>query len=119
MKEMRKNRYNPVTDVLVLTDAQVYGLEKVHDYYHHVFTNGDGWGLQKGLIKESDMPKTHRAWVAKGDQFSKLPISSSGRLGYQALQESETTLRIQTTGHIIKTREIQCRFPPCGGAEQV
>lgn len=47
IKEMRKNRYNPVTDVLVLTDAQVYGLEKVRDYYRDVFTNGDGWGLKK------------------------------------------------------------------------
>lgn len=61
IKEIRKNRYNPVTDVLVLTDAQVYGLQKVRDYYRDVFTNGDGWGLQKGLIKESDMPKTNRA----------------------------------------------------------
>lgn len=72
IKEMKKNRYNPVTDVLVLTDAQVYGLEKVRDYYKNVFTNGDGWGLKKGLIQESHMPKNGRAWVADGDQTKQI-----------------------------------------------
>lgn len=72
IKEMKKNRYNPVTDVLVLTDAQVYGLEKVRDYYKNVFTNGDGWGLKKGLIQESHMPKNGRAWVASGDQTTQI-----------------------------------------------
>jgi len=89
IKEMRKNRYNPVTDVLVLTDAQVYGLEKVRDYYRDVFTNGDGWGLKKGLIKESDMPKADRAWVADGDQIQQIAdfffwtawLSSTPRIG--------------------------------------
>jgi nitric oxide reductase subunit B len=89
IKEMRKNRYNPVTDVLVLTDAQVYGLEKVRDYYRDVFTNGDGWGLKKGLIKESDMPKAHRAWVADSDQIQQIAdfffwtawLSSTPRIG--------------------------------------
>lgn len=86
---MRKNRYNPATDVLVLTDAQVYGLEKVRDYYRRVFTSGDGWGLQKGLIKESDMPKAHRAWVADSDQIQQIAdfffwtawLSSTPRIG--------------------------------------
>lgn len=72
MKEMKKNRYNPATDVLVLTDAQVYGLEQVRDYYKNVFTNGDGWGLKKGLIQESHMPKDGRAWVAGGDQTTQI-----------------------------------------------
>ncbi|MCZ0756395.1 nitric-oxide reductase large subunit [Anoxybacillus sp. J5B_2022] len=72
IKEMKKNRYNPVTDVLVLTNAQVYGLEKVRDYYKNVFTNGDGWGLKKGLIQESHMPKNGRAWVADGDQTKQI-----------------------------------------------
>lgn len=72
IKEMKKNRYNPVTDVLVLTDAQVYGLEQVRDYYKNVFTNGDGWGLKKGLIQESHMPKGDRAWVADGDQTKQI-----------------------------------------------
>ncbi|WP_339170182.1 nitric-oxide reductase large subunit [Anoxybacillus sp. FSL W8-1294] len=72
MKEMKKNRYNPATDVLVLTDAQVYGLEQVRDYYKNVFTNGDGWGLKKGLIQESHMPKDGRAWVASGDQTTQI-----------------------------------------------
>jgi nitric oxide reductase subunit B len=89
IKEMRKNRYNPLTDVLVLTNAQAYGLEKVQDYYHHVFTNGDGWGLKKGLIRETDMPKTNRAWVADGDQIKQIAdfffwtawLSSTLRIG--------------------------------------
>lgn len=72
IKEMKKNRYNPATDVLVLTDAQVYGLEQVRDYYKNVFTNGDGWGLKKGLIQESHMPKDGRAWVAGGDQTTQI-----------------------------------------------
>ncbi|ANB61703.1 nitric-oxide reductase large subunit [Anoxybacteroides amylolyticum] len=72
IKEMKKNRYNPVTDVLVLTGSQVYGLEQVRDYYKNVFTNGDGWGLKKGLIQESHMPKSGRAWVADGDQTKQI-----------------------------------------------
>jgi nitric oxide reductase subunit B len=89
IKEMRKNRYNPITDVLVLTDAQVYGLERVRDYYRDVFTNGDGWGLQKGLIQESHMPRTDRAWVGNEEQVKQIAdfffwtawLSSTLRIG--------------------------------------
>jgi nitric oxide reductase subunit B len=72
LKEMRKNRYNEKTDTLVLTDAQVQGLEKVRSHYHKVFTEGDGWGLQPNLIKEKDMPSKNRAWVGSGDQITQV-----------------------------------------------
>jgi nitric oxide reductase subunit B len=72
LKELRKNRYNEKTDTLVLTDAQVQGLEKVRSHYHKVFTEGDGWGLQPNLIKEKDMPAKNRAWVGSGDQITQV-----------------------------------------------
>lgn len=70
--ELRQNRYAKKTDTLVLTAAQVYGLEQVRNYYRNVFTKGDGWGLQPHLIKETDMPKNNRAWVDNGDQITQV-----------------------------------------------
>jgi nitric oxide reductase subunit B len=70
--ELRQNRYAKKTDTLVLTAAQVYGLEQVRNYYRNVFTKGDGWGLQPHLIKETDMPKENRAWVDNGDQITQV-----------------------------------------------
>ncbi|MDR6998126.1 cbb3-type cytochrome c oxidase subunit I [Neobacillus niacini] len=72
IKEMRKNRYDSSKESLKLTDAQAYGLEKVRAYYKNIFTNGDGWGLKAHLIKDSDMPKNDRAYVAKGDQITQI-----------------------------------------------
>ncbi|HHY73565.1 MAG TPA: nitric-oxide reductase large subunit [Bacillus bacterium] len=72
IKEMRENRYDAGTDTLPLTDAQVYGLEQVRAYYQNVFTNGDNWGIQPGLIKEEHMPATNRAYVAEGDQITQI-----------------------------------------------
>lgn len=71
-KEMRENRYNPESDTMVLTNAQVFGYEKVREYYQKVFTEGDGWGLKPGLIKEEHMPKGDRAYVANGDQIEQI-----------------------------------------------
>jgi nitric oxide reductase subunit B len=72
IKEMRKNRYNKGTDTLVLTDAQVHGLEQVRKHYHKVFAEGDGWGLQENLIQEKDLPSVDRAWVDKGNQITQV-----------------------------------------------
>ncbi|GHH98239.1 nitric-oxide reductase large subunit [Neobacillus kokaensis] len=72
IKEMRENRYDSSKDTLQLTDAQVYGLQKVRAYYKGIFTKGDGWGLKGNLIKDSDMPKTDRAYVDKGDQIKQI-----------------------------------------------
>lgn len=72
IKEMRKNRYDSNKDTMVLTDAQAFGLEKVRAHYLEIFTKGDNWGLKANLIKESDMPKTDRAYVAKGDQITQI-----------------------------------------------
>ncbi|WP_026581123.1 nitric-oxide reductase large subunit [Bacillus sp. J33] len=71
-KEMRENRYNPDSDTMVLTDAQVYGYEQVGAFYRKVFTEGDGWGLKAGLIKEEHMPDKERAYVASGDQIQQI-----------------------------------------------
>ncbi|MBO8172821.1 MAG: cbb3-type cytochrome c oxidase subunit I [Bacillaceae bacterium] len=70
--EMRENRYNPVTQTLTLTEAQVYGVTKVREFYRNVFTEGDGWGLAPGLIQENHMPQDNRAWVADGDQIRQI-----------------------------------------------
>ncbi|WP_070119791.1 nitric-oxide reductase large subunit [Bacillus marinisedimentorum] len=72
IEEMRVNRYDSSTDTLPLTDAQVYGVERVRDYYREVFTEGDGWGLKEGLIQESHMPDENRAHVAEGDQITQI-----------------------------------------------
>ncbi|HYK74811.1 MAG TPA: nitric-oxide reductase large subunit, partial [Pseudoneobacillus sp.] len=88
-EELRKNRYEPDTDKLQLTDAQVYGVEKVREYYHKVFTEGDQWGLKPNLIQEKDMPDEKRAYVAEGDQIKQISdfffwtawLSSTERLG--------------------------------------
>jgi nitric oxide reductase subunit B len=62
----------PDTDKLVLTDAQIYGHEKVREFYHTIFTEGDQWGLKPGLIQEKHMPDGERAWVSKGDQIEQI-----------------------------------------------
>ena len=72
IKEMRKNRYDSNSDTMKLTNAQAYGLEKVREYYKKIFTKGDGWGLKANLIKEGDMPKDDRAYLAKGDQITQI-----------------------------------------------
>lgn len=72
INEMRKNRYDSSKDTLKLTDAQTYGLKKVRSYYQVIFTKGDGWGLKPNLIKDSDMPKNNRVYVANGDQIQQL-----------------------------------------------
>jgi nitric oxide reductase subunit B len=87
--EMRENRYEPDQDKLVLTDAQVYGVEKVREYYHKVFTEGDNWGLKPNLIQEKHMPDGDRSWVSKGDQVEQISdfffwtawLSSTERIG--------------------------------------
>lgn len=71
-KEMRENRYESDSDTMVLTDAQVFGYERVGEYYQKVFTEGDGWGLKSGLIKEEHMPEEGRAYVAEGDQIQQI-----------------------------------------------
>lgn len=67
-QEVKVNRYDSGKQVLILSDAQVYGLEQVRSYYAKVFTEGDGSGIGPNLIKEEDMAQEGRAWVDKGDQ---------------------------------------------------
>ncbi|PLR77195.1 nitric-oxide reductase large subunit [Bacillus sp. V3-13] len=89
MKEMRENRYEADSDQLVLTDAQVFGVEKVRAFYKKVFTEGDGWGLKPHLIKEEHLPEADRFWIAEGDQTRQIAdfffwtawLSSTERLG--------------------------------------
>jgi nitric oxide reductase subunit B len=71
-EELRENRYTKKTDTLVLTDAQVHGLEQVRSFYYKVFTEGDGWGLQPNLIQEDHLPTKDRAWVSEGDQITQV-----------------------------------------------
>ncbi len=87
--EMRENRYDESKQVLTLTDAQVYGLQQVRDYYRKVFTEGDYVGIKPNLIHEEDMPQAGRAWVGQGDQITQISdfffwtawLSSTKRIG--------------------------------------
>jgi nitric oxide reductase subunit B len=89
IEEMRENRYEADKDTLVLTDAQVNGVERVREYYHEIFTSGDGWGLKPDLIQENHMPEGDRSWVSKGDQIQQISdfffwtawLSSTDRIG--------------------------------------
>lgn len=89
IEEMRENRYEEGKDTLVLTDAQVFGVERVREYYHKVFIKGDGWGLKPNLIQEDHMPEGDRSWVSKGDQIEQISdfffwtawLSSTKRVG--------------------------------------
>ncbi|TQS75822.1 nitric-oxide reductase large subunit [Ornithinibacillus gellani] len=89
IQEMRENRLDDSETTLTLTAAQLYGLEQVENYYQLIFTKGDGWGLQQGLINESHMPTTDRAYVADGDQIQQIShfffwtawLSSTNRVG--------------------------------------
>jgi nitric oxide reductase subunit B len=89
ISEIRKNRFNEDESILYVTDAQVYGIEKVEAYYRDIFVNGDGWGLEAGLIQESHLPEKDRNYVAEGDQIEQISdfffwtawLSSTNRIG--------------------------------------
>lgn len=72
IKEMRVNRFEEETNTLPLTEAQVFGIHRVEEYYANYFEEGDGWGLKPGLIQESHMPESGRAYVAEGDQIKQI-----------------------------------------------
>lgn len=89
IKEMRKNRFNEKENKLYVTDAQAYGIEQVEAYYRSIFKKGDNWGLKAGLIQESHLPETNRAYVADNDQIEQISdfffwsawLSSTNRIG--------------------------------------
>nr|GGG77607.1 hypothetical protein GCM10011398_23430 [Virgibacillus oceani] len=89
INEMRENRFKEDENTLYVTEAQVFGIERVESYYRDIFTNGDGWGLEAGLIQESHLPKTDRTYVAAGDQLEQIShffwwtawLSSTERVG--------------------------------------
>ncbi len=52
-KEIRVNRYDQQKDQLVLTDAQVYGLNYIQKYYKKIFINNPKQsGLTENMIKQ-------------------------------------------------------------------
>src|SRR5699024_6036667 len=55
-----------------LSEAEVHALNAVRDHYAKVFTDGDGRGIQPGLIQEEHMPEQDRAWVGEGDQLTQI-----------------------------------------------
>ncbi|OZU89051.1 nitric-oxide reductase large subunit [Virgibacillus indicus] len=89
INEMRENRFKKDENTLYVTGAQVFGVERVEAYYRDIFTNGDGWGLEAGLIQESHLPETDRTYVAEGDQLEQIShffwwtawLSSTERIG--------------------------------------
>jgi len=88
-KEIHENRYDEKADTLTLTEAQAAGLQAVEKYYHDEFINGDVLALPTGMIQESHMPDTNRAYVNAGDQVKQMAdfffwtawISSTNRPG--------------------------------------
>ncbi|MCD8914115.1 nitric-oxide reductase large subunit [Staphylococcus simulans] len=68
-KEIRVNRYSKAKDELVLTDAQVAGLNYVRDYYNKVFVNNPKQaGLPQNMI---DQIKTND-YMVKGNKIEHL-----------------------------------------------
>lgn len=71
-QEIKVNRYDEEADVLTLTDAQVYALRAVEDYYISQFIDGDVLALPNDMIQESHMPESDRAYVNAGDQVTQM-----------------------------------------------
>jgi len=71
-QEIRVNRYDEEADVLTLTDAQVYALKVVEDYYKAQFIDGEVLALPNDMIQESHMPDSDRAYVNAGDQVTQM-----------------------------------------------
>ncbi|WP_125567434.1 nitric-oxide reductase large subunit [Companilactobacillus insicii] len=85
--EIRKNRYNSKTNQLVLTDAQVSGLNYLTKYYRRVFKNNpDEAGLPENMIKNMT-----NDFMENGDKVDQLTyfffwgawLSSTNRPGQQ------------------------------------
>ena len=71
--DLKANRYDETTKTLTLTEAETAGYKAIRDHYRDYFVNGDiKASLPAGIIKESDMPATDRAWVAEGDQITQI-----------------------------------------------
>jgi nitric oxide reductase subunit B len=52
VREIKKNRYDPSSDVLTLTEAQAKALGKVENYWEKLFANGDkGYGFLPDTIR--------------------------------------------------------------------
>lgn len=86
-EEIRKNRYNSKSDHLVLTDAQVSGLNYLTKYYRGVFKNNpDEAGLPENMIKNMT-----NDFMESGDKVDQLTyfffwgawLSSTNRPGQQ------------------------------------
>lgn len=62
-KDIKTNRYSKENKTLVLTDAQIYALNQLRDYYDKLFKNGDiekgnlGWGFLKNTVKTEEERK--------------------------------------------------------------
>lgn len=71
--ELKENRFDEQTGSLAFTEAQVYALEAVRAHYRTYFVQGNPTAsLPAGLIQESHLPETGRAWVAEGDQITQI-----------------------------------------------
>ncbi len=60
-RELKTNRYSANDSILILSDAQVFALSKVREYYENLFKNGDldlknyGYGFLKNTIPDKNL----------------------------------------------------------------
>lgn len=58
--DIKENRYEAGTRTLVLSDAQIYAIHNIRNYYNNLFKNGDiekgnrGYGFLKNTIKDEE-----------------------------------------------------------------
>lgn len=117
IREMRKNRYDSDSKTLELTQAQVYGLNKVRSHYRDVFTNGDGWGIEPGLIQERHMPDHDRAWVANEDQITQVSDFMFWTAWLASTLRPNDDITYTNNWPYDEEVAIRCHFPRFGGAE--
>src|SRR5699024_10270310 len=107
--------YNENEDKLYVTDAQAYGIGQVEEYYRNIFEIGDGWGLKAGLIDESHLPETSRAYVAEGDQIDQISDFYFWSAWLSSTNRIDDTISYTNNCLFMKMRAIQCLIPPYYG----
>jgi nitric oxide reductase subunit B len=71
--DLKANRFDEKTGTLTLSAAEAKGFEAIRVHYRDYFTNGNiPASLPAGMIQDSHMPATDRAYVAEGDQIQQI-----------------------------------------------
>ncbi|MFZ5817344.1 MAG: nitric-oxide reductase large subunit [Bacillota bacterium] len=71
--ELKENRFDEQTGTLTFTEGQAAALEAVRSHYRTYFEQGNpAASLPAGMIQESHLPQSGRAYVAEGDQIRQI-----------------------------------------------